>query len=500
MAHEGFKNKTEQPEKIDKSRRRFFFGGAAAVAAAVAIPKGIEAFGGEAAPQAPVPLDRAEGFQARVEACEQAFEQNRAVFENPAYQKQDIMNFIHDYLTPTNRESLQGTRYDQEDFLRANNSFTSVQVRKSSGKDMEVRFAHEPNTEVKNYQPSTANGFFVERNGQTFFITNEHVMPDTLPHTILGDTVDLAGARLEDMPFKNDNLEESINRSKVSLADTDMDMHGKLVHITGIQENAGLEKDNTDIVSGFIFKVQDHFFASPDNTTERLFPRGTQWGIESQYFETLASHAGKDANQEELKEQARVYAANRIAIMKNSWMLVIPARNTDENPGSTSSDVKGLSGSSVFSNQSCLDNKREAMGALWGAGTIRDDERKISYTVAFVHGKEHLQALLDALKDGDVIEEHDEEQEHEEPQAESLERGTHVLKIQETLNNWLRSKRIETIRVDGDYGRQTQRAVYTFQTRVFGSDTSMYTPGIVDERTWEALFPGEPFVDVLSLP
>lgn len=155
-------------------------------------------------------------------------------------------------------------------------------------------------------------------------------------------------------------------------------------------------------------------------------------------------------------------------------------------------DVTTASGAAVYTNINCKNGIHVPSGILWGVMTknfdVQTDDGTIqtrSFTVALIHGPEAIGQLLDTLDPVDS-------------EAILLEKVRVTKKIQEALNVWRRKQNKDSIAVDGDYGEKTYKAVYYFQVSSFGKNGT-YTPGVVDERTWSVLLPGEPYEDIQAL-
>jgi len=470
------------------NRRQVLFG-ATALAAATLVPKSeAQADGG---PES-IPVSSREAKESNVERIHAFMEKlrlNRDVIEGSEVPKQDKMDVLRG-VPPTDFESLQGTEFDPEAFFRFNQSWPSIQIRKEYGKELQqIRRAHEENpigvAEIVQY----GNGFEItKQDGTSLVFTNTHVAENSLQCTILGPDTDIAACSVDNFGYES----KGESRSKLYWDESKRteDLYGQLVHIPSIHEQRGKNTpDNTDITSGILIKIKDTFFVEGTNETP-FFRRELESNMEWLFMKEGIEKEGDSFNTELNQMHAKEYAQNRIRILKHSYMCIVPSRETNGDGEANMYDTQGVSGSPVFTDADVKAGRRVPSGIVWGTGTVRDEALGISYTVLFIHGPEVLGEMMDAMGvDGEVAQ-------------VSLEDFKEVTKkVQEAINVWLRknNRSNRLVDTDGVYGRDTAGAIYAFQMKVFGSNTpeSPYTPGLVDARTWQALMPQEPFIDIV---
>lgn len=375
------------------------------------------------------------------------------ILADPRIKREDIMNILNgpDGVPPTDQSILEGTELDRESFFRYNQSWPSIQMlfRETSGSEKKTAplpwFAHQQ--PLSGHYPRTGNAFFV--NGT--LCTNVHVFKGWVSHLeYLEQKAEITGVHINELAAGED-LERNLDRVELDWDRRKMqeDLSGKLVHVPSIHRERGEENiDNTDITSGVAFKITPNFLYDADRPGRYIFNK-----------------ANTEAFGEELLQ---------------SYACIVPPRDTNEDNRANQYDVQGASGSPVFTDEDCAEGKHIPSGIVYGATTIADTERNISYVVLLMHGPDVLGKLQDEVNTlvGMEIDE------KESPNKKQL-----TQKVQMALHEY----GDDSVTIDGLYGNHTRQAVYNFQQRVFKKEMleSSVIPGTVDRLTWNALFPEE---------
>jgi hypothetical protein len=406
-------------------------------------------------------LQTPEGREDNVEKIREYIEwiaQNEEELKRPDITKNEINAIICKNVPALENNVLKGTEYDQESALRSNGYWkaTQIEVGKGTTDGVLFRFAHEDNSNKKELA-GYGNGFVIKIGDTEILISNPHVIKESLNCEVLADGIEAGGCDLNDL-----NVVESAkeNFEKISVPwdrrKSKENLHGKLVHIPSVHNRRGAENtDKTDITSGVLFKISPNFFPSGESTHKTFF------------------------SQENLKAFGN--------LLQNSYMCIIPSREVNGDGIANDDDALGISGSPVFTDEDCKNGNIMPSGLVWGAGTIKDSVHKVSYTVAYIHGPDILGKTIDTVNT--IVSGFMDEKEF--PQKRAL-----TEKVQKKL--------VELgypITVDGDYGGYTQRAVFTFQERVFSKEKidSEVIAGDVDRMTWDALFPDDAGVNKRKL-
>jgi hypothetical protein len=446
----------DELDEKGKSRRGFLVG-AAALAAASAIPMQ-EAFGQSDTVEPIVTPEDKERNVERIRAYESHIKSSQEELARLGITKHEVMEIFYGDggVPPTDRRSLEGTELDREAFFRMRGSWPAVQLRKELGQDLlQLRFAHNVNDETK-VLLRQGNGFFVDE----AFISNKHQLNEVIPCENISENDDVAGCGVDDL-----GLREALGRhvEKVGLtwdrAKAQEDIHGKLIHMPSLHEKKGAsEADNAAITSGVLFKITPSLLFDPQNPRVRTL------------FSEKHLH---------LREQ-----------LLRSYACIVPSEDVNGDGRENEMDVRGISGSPVFTDEDCASKKQVPSGIEWGALTINDTQRGLSYTVVLVHGPEVVGEMIDTVNTLLSMDLDETEVSNEIKFALST-------KVQQALVDY----GYRNLGVDGVYGEDTKAVVQAFQERVFDEETrnASIIPGVIDRRTWNALFPNEQNPDKRAL-
>lgn len=453
----GFENlffKKEQPhisaagEDVDElgeegRRRRNFLVGSGALAAATLIPEVVYA-------SDLFSLESPEARESNVEAIrayEVRLQQIKQQLEDPDINRAQVWKLLYGEhgIPATDSAVLEDTELNREALFRQHGSWPSVQIRYEGVEgNPHIRFANSPNTEDA-FLAGYGNGFFVDDT----LISNKHGIVEAFQCEIMPGEDDIGGCSVDDLSL-GESAKKQINR--VDLAwdrrRAAVDIHGQLVHIPSIHEKRGKERpDNTDVTSAVIFKV----------TPSLLSEHGR------------LSLIGQKAS-DEFRE-----------VLLSSYACIVPPRDSNEDGVSNSIDLKGISGSPIFLDSDCAEGELIPVGIEWGGITLEDPVHKVSHTVVFLHGPDVLGAMLDTINTVVSMDLN----ENEVPAKREL-----TAKVQMALHEY----GDERVAIDGVYSDETRQAVFDFQLRVFSAEEleSSVIPGVVDRRTWAALFPEDP--------
>lgn len=427
---------SEQDAKV-LSRRSFLMGSGALVAASMLNIHESKAQESELMPIIS-PEDREQNVQS-IRAYEAYLKTIRPDLDEPLTLPQ-LIDLLHgkNGIPPTERSVLEGTELDREDFFRSKGSWPSIQIRDEKGSPVpKLRFGHSgipDDSDLEGY----GNGFVLDDT----LIANRHGIHSSFRSEVIEKDKDIGGVSFDDVRVGEDSRAQidraalSWNRAKAS-----EDIHGKLVHVPSIHVQRGSEIDQTDITSGVLFKMTPSIVRS--------------FNLTSEYKEFEAQ-------------------------LLNSYACIVPPRDTNEDGRKDKEDVKGISGSPVFSDEDCAEKIMVPSGIQWGSMTMRDRKRNTSYTLFLIHGPEVLGSMIDAVNtivSMDIDE------------AEVPTKIALTTKVQQGLVAY----GYRNLGIDGDYGNDTKAVVQAFQERVFDQATleTSIIPGVVDRRTWDALFPNE---------
>lgn len=463
MRFENFFFKKEQPTGTENSdtdeldekgkSRRGFLVGAAALAAASALPMQ-EAFAqSNGSESIDTPEEREENVL-RIRAYEARLKAAQGELARKGITKEEVMTILYgeDGVPSTDRLSLEGTELDREAYFRTHGSWPAVQLRKELGKELlQLRFAHNVNDETTPLL-GVGNGFFVDE----VFVSNRHQLNEVIPCENISQETDVAGCGVDDLGIR-EALSPHVQKVGLpwSRLKASEDIHGKLIHMTSLHEKMGRsEADNAAITSGFAFKITPSLIFDPENPrVKTLFP------------ESLF----KGQRGEILKQQ-----------LLKSYACIVPSEDVNSDGQKNEFDIKGLSGAPVFTDESCANEDEVPSGIEWGALTINDIPRGLTYTVVLLHGPEVLGEMVDKVNtlvsmDLDI--------------AEVPNKIALTTKVQQALVEY----GYKNLGIDGGYGNDTKAVVQAFQERKFDEATraSSIIPGVIDRRTWNALFPNE---------
>lgn len=434
-------NAKDSDDELDEKAlsRRNFLRGAGAVAIASAIPWS-ESLADEYLEDAiRTPEDRERNVE-KIRAYEDYLTAIEGRFYEPGLSKQEFTDLLYGYdgIPAISRSVLEGTELDREEFFRANDSWPAVQLRRVNYDDrFRYRFAHGTNSEDGTLT-GYANSFFL---GDTL-ISNRHAFDKSDICEVIEDKHDIAGCSLDDFNAGEDfrkgpeRVALEWDRRKVS-----ENLHGKLVHIPSIHEQRGSGPDDTDITSGVLFKLTPSVVESFD-----LSPQFAHF-----------------------KEQ-----------LLNSYACVVPPQDNNEDGISNDLDVRGTSGSPVFTDVDCEMENTVPSGIVWGGLAVRDRRRGVTYTLMLIHGPETIGEMIDTI---DTI------LSPELTEADVPNKRELTTKVQSALVAY----GYKNLPIDGLYGNNTAAVIQAFQEREFDEDMRARSiiPGVMDRRTWEALFPNE---------
>jgi len=435
---------TPTEEKIDK-RKRSFLVGAGALAASTLLPN-------EKVRAADLPellrLDTHEAREVNVERIRlyaQWILQHEAALAT-ATRKEDIEDIIYSHVPALEEHVLERTDLDYKQFIKQGGWPSQLFMWN------EKRFDEQKGEWVND--PYRANSFTVN----DFFISNRHVL-EKFPNC----TVSSAGLDISGTPLDNEAVvlpQDRANRERVQLEwdpnKTYENLHGKIVFVPTMRQ----QSDGTfieELVPAVLVRITENFLYTQQNPGS-FFNRGD------------TSVFGRE--------------------LLHSYMAVVAPQDIDQDGVRSGSDIQGMSGSPVITLEDCQKGSKVVSGILWGAtSSARDNRAKVSRALMFVHGPDVVGNFLEQIG------------KNHEPVNENIDRAKLTIKIQEALNMWRSRYGFDAITVDGLYGNGTKLAVYEFQKAVLGirQQGSVYERGIVNEATWEHLFPGEPYVDYNAL-
>lgn len=454
LSGDGRDTNEEELSAYGKQRRKTLLGmGALAVGAGLNLH---EAQASATAEQF-APLNTPEGKEhnvERIKAYQDWLIKYRYILEdeNSSREAMDAVLFFNangtSYLPVLERKYLQETELDHENLFRRNGSFPAFQIRTEGSESVpahtEIRFSNQDNIEngtLKGY----GNGFVLDGG----MITAEHVANDIDPEAFVcasspEDGFDIAGLSLNDIDDKNGIKENALLINlPIDRQMRKRDLHGEFIDITGIHETRGTGPDNSDITSGVLVKITP--------------------AIITHYFKDIFSDSDADFKK----------------IILNSYICIVPPRDVNGDGVANGFDVSGLSGSPIFSDSETSQNVLSPCGIVWGSTEIDDLTNSVSYTMVAVHGPDALIEMSDTVQT--ILSGFMDETEF--PGKRAL-----TFKVQEALNTLGYG-----VVVDGDYGGNTQEAVFAFQKKVFDRDIlkAAVLLGDVDRRTWDMLFPDE---------
>jgi hypothetical protein len=447
---------TDELDERGKSRRSFLVG-AAALAAASALPMQ-EAFGQSSSVEPIRTPEDKERNVLKIREHEAYLKEVQDEFARPGITKQEIMDLLHgkEGVPATDQSVLEGTVLDRREFFEANDSWSAVQVRREVGDSrLHLRFGHNlpPDDTILE---GSGNSFFVD----DIFMSNKHMIAELAPCETVEEGRDIAGCAVDDLG-PHEALQKNANR--VGLAwdrsKATEDVHGKFAHIPSIHKKRGADRENnTTITSGHIFKITPNFLNDPNLNIRTFFS----------------------------KDHTDAFAAT----LEKSCGMIVPSADTNLDGRANAYDLDGISGSPVFIDDDCAEGRRVPSGIQWGALTVTDMERKISYTVVLLHGPEVVGAMVDKVNTivGADLTEAD---------LSSERKIALSAKIQQALVDY----GYRNLGVDGNYGEDTKAVVQAFQEREFDEATraTSIIPGVIDRRTWNALFPHEQDPDKRAL-
>jgi hypothetical protein len=425
----GKKTQERDEESPVLSRRRFLLQ-LGALAATAALPH--EALGAEES------ADASRELIAQIHDYQRLIRDMRPHLEEESTTREDLVSIVGSAPGMT-REALRGSELDPESFFRSNGSWPSEQIPTVGSITAEsIHFAHEAEAPLHFY----GNGFFINQE-DPLLLTNRHVSKGRLSYESAKEE-DVAGASAYDLA-EADRAREDIARTVLSWdrRKAKEDLHGKIVHIPSIRTLGGEGADATDLTTGVLVKMTPSLL--------KLFSRKSV---------------------EEFREQ-----------LLNSYICIVPPRDTNGDHEIDNKDGKGTSGSPVFTEEDCDAGELMPSGIVWGDAMICDYGHDITYTALIIHGPDILGKNIDAMNtvvSGFMKEE-------DLPQKQALTRA-----VQERL-----LEKGFPLTVDGVYGGGTQSAVFQFQQRTFPEGTlrSSVIWGDVDRITWNALFPERPVHD-----
>lgn len=449
MSFEGFfgKKKTNDDEasseKIDASRRRFLKGSAAFAVGSLAFPALARA---DALLSELTELNTPEEKEANAELIQlyaQWIKHNEGALAQ-ARTRQEIESIIYRYVPALEEHVLEGTELDYKPFLEEGgwpsgvHHFEIPQVNQATGKTV--------------YESNYANNFVVNDT----VISNRHAFQYSPGCETSNVGLDIAGCSLN-----NEAIVPPAERSSRTQLEWDPNkanenLHGKVVFVT-----ANLKTPRGEVIHKLIpavlVRITPNFLYTQENP-EAYFSQGNTVGFGHE--------------------------------LMNSYMAVVAVPDINQDGTRGGSDVVGTSGSPVIELEDCKAGKKAVSGIVWGTTQARDPNAKVARALMFIHGPEAIGGFLDQVGknfgSGEAI-----------TNMETLTR-----KIQAGINQWRQARRLEPITVDGIYGQDTKLALYEIQKEVLGMKNrgTLYESGVINEATWHHLFPGEPYIDYLTLP
>lgn len=456
--------RTKEPSTEDDEAvltRRQFLVGAGTLIASVALPKQeAKAYAGESYEVLHSTQEEREENEEVLTAYAQWIKENQTKLADPdVTSRQKLKIMVHD-LPGLERSMLEGTRFDHEEKFRkvfTDGSWPAVRVKeKVSGGKRALNYAHEGHLNMTPFR--YGNAFFVDG----MLVSNRHVIDESFVCELINpESKDIAACSLNDLDpaIKEAQHLKGSDTARVML-DWDRrrsaeDLHGKIVHIPNIHQERGADDlDKTDITSGVMIKISPDMPRSLENGNGIIKALGKEHEMVKDFTET----------------------------MKNSYLVIIGKRDSNNDGTSNSNDFTGVSGSPVFTDEDCAEGRKIPSGIVWGVAgiTILDEKtgKRLHYTIALIHGSDVIGEMIDKTN---TISSHIDSADV--PYKKAL-----TTKVQERLVELGYS-----ITVDGDYGAETQTAVGLFQRSVFDEETlqSRVIPTAVDRRTWDELFPNE---------
>lgn len=371
----------------------------------------------------------------------------REVLRSPDLFDRDVLDIIHD-APPTGIPVFRGTELDHEAFFRQDSTWPSVQIiQQRNNPNPQILFG---NTILKDYDildrpTSFANGMFLDG----ALISNEHVIGESFKCEVSSEGLDIGGCSISDF-IMSDKMRENATRAnlKWDRRNVHKDLHGKLVHAPNIhKERDQYTPDNKDITSGVLIQITPNLLYDPETRRSSLFNKRT----------------------------TELYGA----LMRRSYMCIVPPRDTNEDGNSDLDDLAGISGSPIFLDEDCQNGNLTPSGIVWGSADIVDDARGVSYTAMLVFGPEVIGDMIDQVNTIVSI---------DLPEAVTSNSGPITLRIQHELQR----KGYTNLVADGVFGNGTREAVLDFQRRTFTEEemATSIIPGAIDRRTWNALLPG----------
>jgi hypothetical protein len=443
--------KESEADEVPDPKRRAVLKGLGVLAAVAVLPKVDNA---EAAdlPENLQP-ENLESNVDKIRAYQVGIEQNRAALDvAPDLTKplKDLRREVYPVIKPQcdlRREALVGTEFDHEAWFRegcTERSWPSIQLRYVKGQEMpSLRFGHYDNVENEQIV-RRGNGFILEDH----FFSNNHMIEGRLKTQKISDDLDIAAVNLRDYEW-SDQARDSIDRVRLHFdrRKINEDLHGQLVHVPSIHEKRGTGSDNTEVVSGVAIRLTE-------NLVKRL-------GLPATI--TVRNYKNNGEGTFELPLMERYL---------NSYVCVIPSNDT--NGKIDDEDGTGLSGSPLLTDVDSALGRNIASGIVWGVGKAG------SLKLIYFHGPEVVGEMLDRAN---TIVSSDTDKE-----ANPWKIGL-TARIQERLSDL----GFYTMEVDGGYGDGTKAAVEAYQKDAFGEDmfAASIIPGVVDFKTWGALFPEE---------
>jgi len=439
------KNEEEEEELPDPSKRSFLIGAGALAAASVLPSFGVHAE--EANKEKSLSFEEKERNVQRIRKHEAHLKRYQEELARPGISKKEICDILYgeDGVPPSTEEYLQGTELDQREFFSEHDSWVCMQLKKVYGKEeLYMKFAHETPA-GKEIIMKSGNGFLINN----MMVSNRHMLEDDIPCEIGGEGKDIAGISFADLGMLG-SMQENIERSGLAWDRSKAleDIHGKFAHIPSLHPMRSEREDLTTITSGHIFKITESFLHDP------------QFYVQS-FFTEADSKAYRD-------------------LFLNSYAMIVPSQDTNLDGKSDQYDIEGVSGSPVFTNEDCDNGRRVPSGIQWGAMTIADKSRRITYTLVLFHGPEVVGEMVDTVNT--ILSQG--QNEEEVPNKRAL-----TLKVQEALVAYGYRK----LPIDGEFGRNTSAVIQAFQEREFDEHTrkTSIIPGVMDRMTWKALFPNE---------
>lgn len=404
------------------------------------------------------PLIAGERYEDKVEAQEALVQ---AIHEHAALLKDNEELFADGFIRnnraqsgllvqapPAIRETLKGSELDPEEFFRSRDSWPSfalVTNRRTAVVSPQIVGEESQffdKEEVDHF--FTGNGFMVDG----LMITNDHMYlkKDQNEYETCANEYDITAKSIYDNDANEIGWQDL--RKNVGRLSMDWDrrrnnesLHGKVIHIASVHNLRGQGEDNTEINTGVAWNYGDF------TTNDR-------------YYEN-----------DELVNAKRP--------LEETYGVVVQPQDFTGDGRVGGNDFAGLSGSVVMTEEDVVAGRYQPSGIVTSYSREGDANSLRSFHVLVIHGPKVIGRMIDEANT--LI--------SKEQTPDDIPNLAYITKeVQVEL-----SRRGFELEVDGAFGPMTEEVVKAFQTQTFDEETlvAKVIPGVVDRRTWNALFPGK---------